>query len=423
MYPLRALIADQAYHLNSAMFPFGVSSAVLTGESTPEERTHIFKGLAAGDVDIILTTPEFLNFHVKEFAKTGRIGFVAVDEAHHIGQAKAGNRMAYRTLDAALRELGNPTVLALTATANNETARMIENQLSISAHVYDDTARPNLHIDDRRNLRNRDDYLAHIVARGEKTIVYVSSREQSVSVARALRKRVPQLASRIGFYNGGLSRAERNQAEKLFRTDAFCVLVATSAFGEGVNIPHIRRVVLYNLPLNEVEFNQMSGRAGRDGKPAVVHLLYGKADVQTNQSILFDATPDREVLANVYRHLRALQAQAGDCAFALNLDDYAPSNPNAALGLTSAAVKCGLEVFRELGFIEAHRACFSRERIWSVLVKPSASRADLLESVRFREGLGEIEEFDGFRAWALQSDASTLLEHITHPIVPQFKDE
>ncbi|MBQ3106330.1 MAG: single-stranded-DNA-specific exonuclease RecJ, partial [Eggerthellaceae bacterium] len=87
VYPLRALIADQAFHLNESLSRFGIVSEVLTGESSPEERRHVFAGLAAGEVDVVLTTPEFLEYHAAEFAHTGRIGFVVVDEAHHVGQA------------------------------------------------------------------------------------------------------------------------------------------------------------------------------------------------------------------------------------------------------------------------------------------------------------------------------------------------
>lgn len=86
---------------------------------------------------------------------------------------------------------------------------------------------------------------------------------------------VPHLAWRIGFYNAGLTRAERNRIEELFRNDELSVLIATSAFGEGVDLPHIRHVVLYHMPFSEVEFNQMSGRAGRDGEDAFIHLLFG----------------------------------------------------------------------------------------------------------------------------------------------------
>ena len=279
VYPLRALIADQAFHLREALDAFGIGVITLTGESTPDERRQGFAGLADGTYDIVLTTPEFLAWHADEFAAAGRVRFVVVDEAHHIGLAKAGQRVAYATIGAAIAKLAEPggeapAVLALTATADDEVAAAIKRELPVDACVYDPASRPNLEVDDQRNLKNRDDYLANLIASGGKTVIYVNSREQSVAVARALRKRVPQLAPLIGFYNAGLARAERKRIEELFRTDALSVLVATSAFGEGVDIPNIRHVVLYHLPFNEIEFNQMSGRAGRDGKPAGIHLLF-----------------------------------------------------------------------------------------------------------------------------------------------------
>lgn len=89
IYPLRALIADQVFHLRASLERFGIASAVITGESTPEERAAVYAGLADGSLDIVLTTPEYLMFHTDELAASGRVGFVVVDEAHHIGQAKA----------------------------------------------------------------------------------------------------------------------------------------------------------------------------------------------------------------------------------------------------------------------------------------------------------------------------------------------
>ena len=202
-------------------------------------------------------------FHVDEFAASGRIKFVVVDEAHHIGQAKAGQRVAYTQLGHALARLGAPTVLAVTATANDAIADDIGEVLPVRESVIDETGRDNLFVDDQRNIAHRDDYLATLIARGEKTVIYVNSREHSVALARQLRRRVPQLACMIGFYNAGLSRDERKRIEALFRNDDLKVLVATSAFGEGVDIPNIRHVVLYHLPFSDVEFNQMSeiGRA------------------------------------------------------------------------------------------------------------------------------------------------------------------
>ena len=359
VYPLRALIADQAFHLREALDAFGIGVITLTGESTPDERRQGFAGLADGTYDIVLTTPEFLAWHADEFAAAGRVRFVVVDEAHHIGLAKAGQRVAYATIGAAIAKLAGPggeapAVLALTATADDEVAAAIKRELPVDACVYDPASRPNLEVDDQRNLKNRDDYLANLIASGGKTVIYVNSREQSVAVARALRKRVPQLAPLIGFYNAGLARAERKRIEELFRTDALSVLVATSAFGEGVDIPNIRHVVLYHLPFNEIEFNQMSGRAGRDGKPAGIHLLFNRGDCSLNERILRDMTPDHDCLAQVYRRLRSLQREMGECFFTMGNADLAAAASTDAFPISPASAACGVAVFRELGLIETH---------------------------------------------------------------------
>lgn len=418
LYPLRALIADQAYHIVSAFDDFGVNCAVITGETAPEERVRVYAGLADGSLDIVLTTPEFLSCHVEEFAASRRIGFAVVDEAHHIGLAKAGRRPAYAQLAGLLARLGDPVVLALTATAPDDVARDIDAGLSLKESVIDDTARENLRLDDQRNIRGRDDYLANIVACGEKTVVYVNSREQSVAVARQLRRRVPQLAPLVGFYNAGLTRLERKRVEELFRNDDLMVLVATSAFGEGIDIPNIRHVVLYHLPFNEIEFNQMSGRAGRDGLPATVHLLYGRADIALNERILADTTPDHDVMAQLYRRLRTLQRQCPGEFFGLDEAGLAALASDELHVVSPSSAACGLAVFRELGLIET-RVSYNAGRThhW-VRVNEQASRVELSDSIRYREGLDERDVFDAFRDWAMRCDVHGLTVRVSHPIVP-----
>ena len=414
VYPLRALIADQAYHLRNALDPFGIHVAVLTGETTPEDRRRTYEGLAEGTVDIVLTTPEFLCYHVAQLARLRKFSFLVVDEAHHIGQARAGHRAAYGAIGEAVRLLGNPVVLALTATATDGVASDILDKLSIQKCVFDESSRENLIIDDQRNLRNRDDYLANLVATGEKTVIYVNSREQSVSVARALRRRVPQLAPLVGFYNAGLSRMERKRVEELFRMGAISILVATSAFGEGVNIPNIRHVVLYHLPFNEVEFNQMAGRAGRDGTPAVVHLLFGRDDARINERILSDATPDHDTMGQVYRRLRQMQRESTRGALTLSESDLARLVPESP-----AAASCGISVFRELGLIEAQTAYVSGRMECTVHVREGAPKVQLTDSVRYREGLGERDEFQAFRDWAFRADGPALRVQVIRPIMPK----
>ncbi len=421
VYPLRALIADQAFHLRQALYAFGIGVATLTGESTPDERRQVFSGLRDGTYDIVLTTPEFLAWHANEFAQTGKIRFVVIDEAHHIGRAKAGQRMAYATIGTALKAFDNPNpvILALTATADDSVAAAIMRELPIDACVFDPSARTNLYIDDQRNLRDRDAYLANIVASGDKTVVFVNSREQSVALARTLRKRVPQLASLIGFYNAGLTRTERERIENLFRSDALSVLVTTSAFGEGVDIPNIRHVVLYHLPFNEIEFNQISGRVGRDGLDATVHLLFGRADVGINEKILRNITPDHDCLAQIYRTLRAIQRRYSVEFFPLSDADLASAASTEGLPIGVAAAACGVAVFRELGLIETHAARGANGVARSIRVYETPQKVELTDSVRYREGLDEQALFQAFRDWVMTSDTRSLQQRVSHPILPR----
>lgn len=418
VYPLRALIGDQAFHLTSALSRFGIVTAVLTGESSPEERRAIYDGLMSGEVDIVLTTPEFLNIHVDKLAQSHRIGFVVVDEAHHIGLAKAGNRPAYGEFGGTLKRLGDPVVLALTATANGGVAREIATILPIGTFVFDQSERPNLLVDDRRECKMREDYLANLVASGEKTVVYVNSRTGSIQLARILRQKVPQLALMIGFYNAGLSRSERARVEELFRTGHLLVLIATSAFGEGVNIPDIRHVVLYNLPYNGIEFNQMSGRAGRDGRQAGVHLLYTRRDAQVNERILAEATPDRNRMAQVYRALRDAQKSLGDGFFMVNNADIAARASRGGCEVSQEEISCAIAVFRELGLIETRTAFTWGEITRSVRMVSGASKVELENSVRYREGLDEQAIFQHFKELALNEPVDALQKRIQRPILP-----
>lgn len=418
VYPLRALMADQAFHMTQQFARFGLNCAVLNGECSAAERASIYRSLADGSVDILLTTPEYLMFHVDEVAACGRIGFMVVDEAHHIGQAKAGQRPAYAKLGSVVAALGAPVVLAVTATAPTDIAADISDALPVSESVVDRTSRENLHVNDQRNVKNRDDYLATLVAQGGKTVVYVNSREQSVGVARRLRMRLPQLAPMIGFYNAGIEREERKRIETLFREGVIQVLVSTSAFGEGIDIPDIRNVVLYHMPFSQVEFNQMSGRAGRDGQEAWVHLLYGRQDVSINEGILSDMTPPRDIMAQVYRHFRSLQRQTPDQFFKASLEELASLASNDMCTITPTAAKCGVDVFQELGLIEHKREFDGTTTMHSIRIVEDAGKVELTDSVRYCEGLDELDIFRSFRDWAMGATLEVLRAQVTHPIAP-----
>ena len=444
VYPLRALISDQAHHLQESFADLGLNVSVITGESSETARAAGFEALELGQTDIVLTTPEFLYFHRERFQRSGRVRFIVVDEAHHIGQARAGNRPAYSQLGSVIESLtaaGDapaPTVLAVTATASDEVADRIGQVLGIHERVLDPSVRSNLLIGDVRGLERHEKprKMLDIVSAGGKSVVYVNSREESVKLARLIRTEISELAGRTAFYNGGLGRKVRHEIERRFREGEISVVIATSAFGEGVNIPDVRNVVLFHMPFSDVEFNQMAGRCGRDGTPATVHLLFGERDASINEYILGSLAPTVEALRALYLALRERAVQAGWNAFQVtnaeladranalapkkpggqdqSQEQPAAPQPAGASRLDEQAVSTGIGVFRELGFL-ATEGRSSARRITLVQNPP---RMDLDRSPRYAEGLDEIEAFDQFKAWALGAGSDELLMRFNRPILP-----
>jgi single-stranded-DNA-specific exonuclease len=416
VYPLRALVADQAFHLIERFAEIGCTVRTVTGETSPSSREESFAALADGSLDVVLTTPEFLDHHAARFAASGRVGFVVVDEAHHVGLARAGHRPAYGRLDRALAALGSPVVLAVTATAPDEVASTVCEALGIGAVVLDSVVRENLGVVDRRGAADKIGAIAALAARGEKLIVYVNSRDTSVKLARQIRQRVAELTHRVAFYNGGMTRESRHAVERAFRDGELGVVVATTAFGEGVNIPDVRHVALYHLPMGEVAFNQLSGRGGRDGEPARVHLLFGPSDARLNRMILESAAPSRDDLGALYLALADIAKDGAGTIETTNAElaeRVKRRRPQATLN--DKGVSTGIGVFRELGLVASEGT--GAYRRLAMLPAPGA-KLDLASSVRYAEGLDEIAEFEAFCARALEAPADELLHAFNRPILP-----
>lgn len=210
--------------------------------------------------------------------------------------------------------------------------------------------------------------------------------------------------------------------EEAFRSGELTCIVSTSAFGEGVNLPDIRDVVLYHLPFGAIEFNQMSGRAGRDGEPATVHLFFGERDARINEHVIAGSSPSREDLVTLYRTLmtigRRTATESGDSSFALSNADIAlqAAAIDARTGLDERSVSCGISIFRELGFLTTSGHGTARR----ISMVPDAPRMDLSQSTRYLEGLRSRDAFGEFRDWALGAEADEMLARINRPIAPGF---
>ena len=415
IFPLRALINDQTMHVQQSFARLGLVAQPLTGETVQEDRERIYRCWDEGTIDVLLTTPEFLDAHKERLSASGRVGFIAVDEAHHLALGAEVHRPVYKKLEFVREWFPEATILGVTATAPGPIADQIIESLAIDRVVTDDTVRQNLRIDDKRSILDKETYLATIAATGEKTVVYVNSRQTTIDLARALRKRLPDMAPTIAFYNAGISRSERLKVEQLFRCGALTTIIATSAFGEGIDIPDIRHVVLYHMPFSPLAYNQMAGRCGRDGQPATVHLLYGSADAAVNAAMLLDCCPPRDEMVVVYKTLKRLTEELGRPVGEDELLEGCIA-AGACRRVNLVAVRSAVEVFCELNLVELEGTGADR-RIW---MSESQEKVDLTSSVRYCEGLEEYEAFGGFSDWLMEEMAGGLLAGINRPLLPHL---
>ncbi|MEO6835468.1 MAG: helicase-related protein [Candidatus Tumulicola sp.] len=404
VYPLRALANDQYEALMRTLDPLGLRIFRANGSIDGGERGELFEALREGAWDIVLATPEFLDFHREAFDGKSRPAFVVVDEAHHVHESR--HRPAYARLSATIAALGSPQVLALTATAGDEAFAKIVAELRITAWVIDPTIRENLQVVDARNRKDKTAYLSDLFRGGGKGIVYCNSRKDTADVASVLREHV---GNDVMFYHAGMPTADRHEVERLFREGGLRVVIATSAFGEGIDLPDVAHVVLYHLNFDVAEFNQQAGRAGRDGAPAQIHLLYGENDRRLNDYLIDIDAPSLSVLRGLYRGMRTLARDAVlrssnvDIAATLDLDKVRDRTVGAAL-----------RMFSDSNLVEVGEDDEGR----FVRFLPVVGKVDLEENERFAEGEAIRENFNGFCKLALGAPADSLERVINRPIYP-----
>lgn len=404
IYPLRALVNDQYDAMLGHLDQFGLRILRANGSIGAQEREDLFAALREGAWDLVLATPEFLTFHRDAFAGRSAPSFVVVDEAHHVYESR--HRAAYERLGATIASLGNPQVLALTATAAEEAFAQINRQLRIESWVIDPTVRENLHLVDAREEKDKAAYLRRIFEHGERGIVYCNSRSEVGKVAEQLRKIA---GNEVLFYHAGMPTAQRREVEEYFRSGALRIVVATSAFGEGIDLPDVRHVVLYHLNFNFTEFNQQAGRAGRDGADACVHVLFGQADRRLNEYIIDLSSPTLPMLRNLYAGMKGLardgilRVSFADIARTLDLDKA-----------NDRTVTAALHIFEDEGLVEIAQDDDGRYARFL----PVAERIDLARNERFAEGEAERESFNRFAATALTARIEDLERLVNRPIYP-----
>jgi ATP-dependent DNA helicase RecQ len=299
--PLIALMKDQV----DAMERVGLRAAFLNSTLSADERRDRVRALRRGELELLYAAPEGLEASVGGALEGTRLSLIAVDEAHCISHWGHDFRPAYRNLAGLGARFGAP-VLALTATATPEVVRDIAGQLGMASPlvVRGSFFRPNLRlhaVKKGEGLKARDAIVRLVRARrGECGIVYALSRKSVEDTAELLRAH----GVKAGAYHAGLEPEERTRVQDAFRAGALEVVVATVAFGMGIDKPDIRFVIHRDLPRSVEAYYQEIGRAGRDGAPSDCVLFYSWADVMSWDRLLDDAEP--EVAAAQRRQARAL---------------------------------------------------------------------------------------------------------------------
>lgn len=307
--PLISLMKDQC----EALRELGVAAVQVNSGIDGDEERAAERAVADGSARIIMTTPERLaDPAFQEMLLAHRLALLVVDEAHCISQWGHDFRPAFLEIAPALKRLGRPPVLALTATATDEIARDIREQLGIPSEGVINASAYRRNLDLRvLPVAREADKLAQVLklVRGTQGsgIVYTAT----VKAAQAVYEALLAADESVGLYHGKLPAGERSAVQEAFMEGERRVMVATNAFGLGIDKADIRFVLHYQLPATLEAYYQEAGRAGRDGELSRCTLLFLRGDKAIQQFFMAGRYPGEEDALAIVQALRDTPAEAG----------------------------------------------------------------------------------------------------------------